>query len=291
MKLNLAAVATLIAASSAGSVGLHKRAITTDLLNRFKLTAQYSHAAYCTENNVSPGTHIKCSGGTCPLVESADVVSQIEFSNVAGDISGYVAVDRTRRNIVVAFAGTDNPVDWLTNIQTNLQPVTNLCPNCLVHQGFLNAWNAASPRVLGAVSAARNANSGFRVLATGHSLGGALATLAAGYLRKSGITTDLYTFGSPRVGNSYFAGYIGTQNLGGNFRVTNKRDIVPRLLNPQFYSHVSPEFHNTSPDQTVTEAEITEIPSSQWQKGNAGYPDGDVENHQDYFGRIASCAS
>lgn len=291
MKLILATVATLVAASSAGSVGLHKRAISTDLLNRFKLAAQYSHAAYCTENNVSQGTHIRCSGGTCPLVEGADVVSQIEFSNILGDISGYVAVDRTRKNIVVAFAGTDNPVDWITNAQTLLQPVSDLCANCLAHQGFRNAWNAASPRVLGAVRAARAANPGFKVLATGHSLGGALATLAAGYMRNAGITTDLYTFGSPRVGNSYFASHIGNQGLGGNFRVTNKKDIVPTLLSPQFYSHVSPEFHITSPDQAVTEAEVTEIPSSQWKNGNAGYADPDIENHQDYFGRIASCAS
>lgn len=112
--------------------------------------------------------------------------------SILGDISGYVAVDKTKNNIVVAFAGTDSPYDWFAvNFKYTLQPVSDLCDKCLAHEGFRNAWNAASPRVMGAVRAARNANPGMPVLATGHSLGGALATLAAGYMRKEGIRTDL----------------------------------------------------------------------------------------------------
>lgn len=40
---------------------------------------------------------------------------------------------------------------------------------------------------------------------TGHSLGGALSTLAAFDFNNLGIKTNLITFGSPRVGNEKFA--------------------------------------------------------------------------------------
>jgi predicted lipase len=44
------------------------------------------------------------------------------------------------------------------------------------------------------------------VFCTGHSLGGALATLCALEMRQRlGLRVELYTFGSPRVGSPQFA--------------------------------------------------------------------------------------
>jgi alpha-beta hydrolase superfamily lysophospholipase len=57
---------------------------------------------------------------------------------------------------------------------------------------------------------------------TGHSLGGALATLAASLRPPCAV----YTFGAPRIGNAEFA-----QTLAGIpvFNVFNPKDIVPEL--------------------------------------------------------------
>lgn len=40
---------------------------------------QYSAAAYCTENNNSPGTKLSCHVGNCPRVEAANTITPLEF--------------------------------------------------------------------------------------------------------------------------------------------------------------------------------------------------------------------
>ncbi len=75
---------------------------------------------------------------------------------------------------------------------------------------------------------------------TGHSLGGALATIAAYRLLKMGMNVHgLYTFGSPRVGNYGFVhdfrvlafqrGLKGQGNEGNLQRFMNHNDIVARV--------------------------------------------------------------
>ena len=58
---------------------------------------------------------------------------------------------------------------------------------------------------------------------TGHSLGGGMATLAAG--RQQQRCVYLYTYGSPRVGNKEY-GFNFNVNC---YRVQNNNDIVPRV--------------------------------------------------------------
>jgi hypothetical protein len=79
-------------------------------------------------------------------------------------------------------------------------------------------------------------------LVVGHSLGGAVATLAAAYLRAGGIPTELYTYGAPRVGNEEFANFVSRQ-AGGHYRITHGADPVPKV--PPFafgYRHTTPEY-------------------------------------------------
>ena len=85
-------------------------------------------------------------------------------------------------------------------------------------------------------------NPGYGMVTTGHSLGGAIATLAAAALRAAHGATDLYTYGSPRVGNAAFVEHVEALP-GGNFRLTHDADPVP-LLPPSVlgYRHLSPEY-------------------------------------------------
>lgn len=106
----------------------------------------------------------------------------------------------------------------------------------------MTAWQETSAAVLASVQSARAANPSYRVVATGHSLGGAVATLAAAYLRRSGIPADLYTYGSPRVGNPAFASFV-TAQAGAEWRVTHGADPVPRLPPAAWgYQHTVPEY-------------------------------------------------
>lgn len=75
---------------------------------------------------------------------------------------------------------------------------------------------------------------------TGHSLGGALATLAADRLTEEGIEiSGLYTFGQPRVGDKTFARNLDGKIKGRTFRFVHDEDIVPtvpKLI--QGYRHI-----------------------------------------------------
>lgn len=64
------------------------------------------------------------------------------------------------------------------------------------------------------------------VMFTGHSLGAAIATLAAADYAETFRHTRLITFGSPRVGNRSFAEYVN-QHVWTR-RHVNNNDIVPR---------------------------------------------------------------
>ncbi|KAK4477771.1 hypothetical protein RD792_017033 [Penstemon davidsonii] len=75
------------------------------------------------------------------------------------------------------------------------------------------------------------------VVFTGHSLGGALASLSALWLlsniqtTSSSISVFCITYGSPLLGNESFSQAILQERLGGNFcHIVAQHDILPRLL-------------------------------------------------------------
>jgi hypothetical protein len=70
-----------------------------------------------------------------------------------------------------------------------------------------------------------------RIHVVGHSLGGAVATLAAEQLALAGHSVTLYTFGSPRVGYTNYANalrhIIGSDNIHRVYHETDMVSMVP----------------------------------------------------------------
>ena len=121
--------------------------------------------------------------------------------------------DNGNRRAVLVFRGTTNLRDWWTNLRV---APTAWQSSGLVHRGFAHALAKVWPQALAAVEALC-----LPTMVTGHSLGGALATLACSL--HPFVAT--YTFGAPRVGDADF-----WQTLRGPlFRVVNDRDVVPTL--------------------------------------------------------------
>lgn len=81
-----------------------------------------------------------------------------------------------------------------------------------------------------------------RIWLTGHSLGGALATLAAQACRALALPAVAYTFGSPRVGTRVFAASYDVPH----YRIVHGRDGVARVP-PWGYCHIG-ELHRLSSD-------------------------------------------
>eukprot|EP00803_Ostreobium_quekettii_P001664 evm.model.scf_661.6 EVM.evm.TU.scf_661.6 scf_661:45589-48045(-) len=145
--------------------------------------------------------------------------------------------------IVLAFRGTYST----TNVWSDLKMWRALHPPArgnywrgtqpLVHKGFLLSWMACdfSMRVLQAVQRVLNSpqfdRSQMRVLVTGHSLGGAVAQLAAMDIRRCcGVGSELlsvYTFGCPRLGNHAFAREY-EENIPDSWLVINDLDAIAR---------------------------------------------------------------
>lgn len=165
-----------------------------------------------------------------------------------------------------------------------------------MHAGFKVAWEEIRDTVVENVEAARAAYPSYKTVFTGHSLGGAVGTIAAAYTRDAlgADDIDLYTYGSPRTGNKAFVARV-TEQAGLEYRITHTDDPVPRL--PPIilgYSHTSPEywFHTGNGGTDDYNAEDAEVCEGYTNVGcNGGTLGLDVNAHLHYFEEIAGCDS
>jgi Lipase (class 3) len=133
---------------------------------------------------------------------------------------------------VIAFRGTvfTSVVDWTSDFLAAPEAVTGLTG--MVHTGFYLSTMQLMPQILAALEPLLQANSALPIVITGHSKGGAMATLAAALLRgNNGIKASqitVTTFASPMTGNLDFA-----NNFQSLFPTAtnyiNLYDIVPFL--------------------------------------------------------------
>jgi len=215
------------------------------------------------------------------------------------DIKGFVALDPTRSLVVVAFAGSGNTIrNWLADFTFVQVPYTLTgCVDCWVHTGFDLGWAERRDAVLSAVVSALSTNPDYSLIITGHSIGAGVATLAGAELRSMNYTADIYTYGSPRVGNAAFAAFVTSQapDLGATYRMTHENDPVPQLP-PTWvdYEHTSPEYWLTNGTDTTDVYAASDIVVCEG-IGNDGCNagtglvpiDGTAHNH--YLGLISAC--
>ncbi|CAM9543452.1 unnamed protein product [Ectocarpus fasciculatus] len=160
--------------------------------------------------------------------------------------------------IVVVFRGTQELTDWTTNLNMGLRSARNEwktdLEGCDLHRGFDDGvdtvWLPSSKN--GMYQTIKNLynedGKNRKLYIAGHSLGGALATIAAARLSfvDDMNIAGIYTIGSPRVFDGMAARTFdakmnhGTPLKDKYFRCRNNNDIVPRIP-PYPYSHVGTE--------------------------------------------------
>ncbi len=119
---------------------------------------------------------------------------------------------------VLAFRGTEKD---LKDIRTDLNARFYKKDGARVHDGFRQAFALVRDDIAKELT---SLDDQYDLYLTGHSLGGALAIVAAQELETESVAA-CYTFGSPRIGDYEFGAEIRIPV----YRVVNAADIVPRL--------------------------------------------------------------
>uniref|UniRef100_K3XX24 Fungal lipase-type domain-containing protein n=1 Tax=Setaria italica TaxID=4555 RepID=K3XX24_SETIT len=147
---------------------------------------------------------------------------------------GYVAVagaaEAARagyRDIAVAWRGTIAPGEWLLDMRTRMVPMYT-SKNAGSKNGERSAREQVAGEVARLVSHFRGRGEELRVTFTGHSLGGALALLAArdAAAAHPGVPVAAVTFSAPRVGNRAFCEGLTSRGVRV-LRVAVRHDVVP----------------------------------------------------------------
>lgn len=136
------------------------------------------------------------------------------------NIQGSVVFDQD--SIWIVFRGTDEVKDWLVNLDMAKLPGPGRGEE--VHRGFEESFQLVSSEIVDILTSANLTTKRKQIFITGHSLGGAIATVCARHLFHT-PRPKLITFGSPRVGNSDFICAIP----GKHVRVVNSADPVTQV--------------------------------------------------------------
>ena len=137
--------------------------------------------------------------------------------------------------LCMAFRGTDEIKDWLDNINAFSEPALF----GEFHRGFWNSvedvWGVLYSRYSELVTERIRP-----LFFTGHSLGGAMATVAAArFIHRDRPFTAVYTFGQPRAMTRNTSRIFNLEAKSRFFRFQNNNDIVTRVpARLMGYSHV-----------------------------------------------------
>ncbi len=167
------------------------------------------------------------------LRDNFDLAKPLEFNGKSGftliqTTSGFGLATMGKgvayqHDALIIIRGTSLSVDWVTDAHAG---TAVFCGN-IVHSGFYKVFRSILP----ALNQFFQVYHPLRVHVVGHSLGGAVATLVAQWIKQNGKgEPHLYTFGSPRVGFPGFA-HLCTAKLQSKniYRVYHENDPVPMV--------------------------------------------------------------
>ncbi|PHH67263.1 hypothetical protein CDD81_3032 [Ophiocordyceps australis] len=220
-------------------------AISTVLFADLERLSRLVDIAYCV-GNTGVRKPFECLS-RCNDFPDMTLVATWSTGLLRGDSCGYIALDAHSRGLIVAFRGTYSITNTIVDLSTMPQaympytgPGAASCRNCTVHMGFLESWRNVRSMILPQLIALKAKDPALPIHLIGHSLGGAIACLAAVELKTllGWENVVVTTFGEPRVGNYQLARFIDDvfqldklDNAPSPWyrRVTHASDPVPLL--------------------------------------------------------------
>lgn len=156
---------------------------------------------------------------------------------------------------IICFRGTESVEDVLVDLWFKKKQATG--GKGAVHAGFQAALYEVWPQL------ERSLDKNSKIIVTGHSLGGAVAQLMANRLALTNYhVSGVYTFGSPRVGNSKFKTAYNSRLADKTFLHINNKDAVTAVpLEILGFYHLGAEERrfDTNHKITITRHEGTEL--------------------------------
>jgi len=163
---------------------------------------------------------------TVDNVQSSTFANQYAFGLYAGWASS-----KNARIGMVVFRGTDNPGNLVRDINAVPTICSSLSPDLYctgsVHPGFAGGYSTFS--TMNRKMMQQYYNQSYNLICAGHSLGAAMAVLAANDLYQySGIRCTPITIGCPRVGDDYFEAYFDNfQSQSTSYISTRFQNFAP----------------------------------------------------------------
>ncbi len=136
------------------------------------------------------------------------------------------------KKFIFAFPGTTTNLLFLSEVLLSHKITFENEANIEVHKLFYYIFEEIKKDIFSkSILKDINENKDYQVIFTGHSLGGAISTLASYYYKKMNLAENepvLITFGQPRVGNEYFAkDYMSM--ISKVYRIERYKDIVAMI--------------------------------------------------------------
>lgn len=143
------------------------------------------------------------------------------FQDKPTSTEAFIAINHDQSEVILAFRGSRELQDFKADLKFWLVPFTG--GKGKVYSGFLKAWNSVKDQILLRLGQIITDPSKYTLIVTGHSLGGALATIASvdifnhfkNKYQKVPGQFIMVNFGAPMVGDKDFANMYNNLTSNG----------------------------------------------------------------------------
>jgi hypothetical protein len=202
----------------------------------FEVAAKYAAATYCT--TIFETQTFEC-GPRCEGSANGTVLEYTIIEPESGS-RGMVSYNTNLNAIFVNFKGIETVGEvfkgaqfWKSSLSLDDWLDNEDLDTIKIHAGFAKLYEFYRPTIIAPILKLARRYPTYKIVFSGHSMGGALALICAVDYYELFMESDrifVYTFGKPRVGNKRWADHVNNLPFTNRiFRVVTEGDIIAQL--------------------------------------------------------------